>query len=222
MEASNTAGNGNNGLTRDRILDEAEALFARRGYHAVSIREITQAAQCNLAAVNYHFGNKQNLYIEVFRSRWLPKADSIHKCFRDYLDASGRISPATVVASLAQAFLDGPLTVEERLRHHQLISGELAQPTKALRLVADQVLQPLFNDLMDELQSAIAADITDEALVLDAFSVLALILYFSLARPLIARITETVSDEKLTDCLVDHIVRFSLNGLGTNKREVIS
>lgn len=64
-------------LTRDRLLDEAEDLFAQRGFHAVSVREITKAAQSNLAAVNYHFGNKQNLYLEVFRSRWLPRASQI-------------------------------------------------------------------------------------------------------------------------------------------------
>ncbi|MEJ2220434.1 MAG: TetR family transcriptional regulator, partial [Desulfobacterales bacterium] len=61
----------NNDHTRERILDEAESLFALKGYDAVSVREITGAANCNLAAVNYHFGNKRNLYLEVFRSRWL-------------------------------------------------------------------------------------------------------------------------------------------------------
>ena len=71
-----------NDLTRERVLDEAETLFAQKGYHAVSVREITTAAECNLAAVNYHFGNKQNLYLEVFRERWFPR------------DGRERISPA--------------------------------------------------------------------------------------------------------------------------------
>ena len=57
-------------LTRERILDTAEVLFAQKGFEAVSVREITAAASCNLAGVNYHFGNKENLYLEVFRSRW--------------------------------------------------------------------------------------------------------------------------------------------------------
>ena len=56
--------------TKERILNEAEALFAEKGYHAVSVREISAAAECNLAAMNYHFGHKQNLYLEVFRTRW--------------------------------------------------------------------------------------------------------------------------------------------------------
>ncbi|MBI9018099.1 MAG: TetR family transcriptional regulator [Phycisphaerae bacterium] len=52
--------------TCDKILNAAEELFAEKGYNAVSVRAITAKAQCNLAAVNYHFGNKANLYKEVF------------------------------------------------------------------------------------------------------------------------------------------------------------
>ena len=89
--------NNKNNHTKDRLLDEAEALFAVRGYHAVSVREITAAANCNLAAVNYHFGNKQNLYLEVFRSRWLPRAVRIQNCLRESLAAKGTVTPATVV-----------------------------------------------------------------------------------------------------------------------------
>ncbi|MHC4998559.1 MAG: TetR/AcrR family transcriptional regulator, partial [Planctomycetota bacterium] len=41
---------------RNRILDVAEALFCERGFEGVSVRELTAAAGCNLAAVNYYFG----------------------------------------------------------------------------------------------------------------------------------------------------------------------
>ena len=52
-------------LTRERILDAAESLFADRGFRAVSLREITAKADANLAAVNYHFGGKDGLIYEV-------------------------------------------------------------------------------------------------------------------------------------------------------------
>jgi AcrR family transcriptional regulator len=53
--------------TRQRIIDAAEKLFARRGIEGVSIRDITQAAGVNLAAINYHFGTKSALAAEVFK-----------------------------------------------------------------------------------------------------------------------------------------------------------
>ena len=55
--------------TRGRILDAAEALFVEHGLEATSMRMITALAGVNLAAVNYHFGSKENLIQEVFRRR---------------------------------------------------------------------------------------------------------------------------------------------------------
>jgi AcrR family transcriptional regulator len=50
---------------RNRILDAAEKLFADQGFEAVSLRQITTQAEVNLAAVNYYFGSKEGLIIEV-------------------------------------------------------------------------------------------------------------------------------------------------------------
>lgn len=55
--------------TKQRILGAAEELFARHGFAGASLRQVTAAAQVNLAAVNYHFGSKENLVNEVFRRR---------------------------------------------------------------------------------------------------------------------------------------------------------
>jgi AcrR family transcriptional regulator len=59
--------------TRLRILDAAESLFTEHGFDATTMRQITGAAEVNLAAVNYHFGSKEALIREVFRRRltWL-------------------------------------------------------------------------------------------------------------------------------------------------------
>lgn len=55
--------------TRERILDAAERLFAQRGFHGVSIRDITGAAGVDVALANYHFGSKQGLLEAVFLRR---------------------------------------------------------------------------------------------------------------------------------------------------------
>ncbi len=55
--------------TRDAILDAAERLFAEHGHDNTSMRQITQAAQVNLSAVNYHFGSKDALVGAVFQRR---------------------------------------------------------------------------------------------------------------------------------------------------------
>ena len=55
--------------TRERILDVAERLFAERGFDATSLRNITTDAAVNLAAVNYHFGSKDELILAALKRR---------------------------------------------------------------------------------------------------------------------------------------------------------
>lgn len=54
--------------TRSRIIDVARVLFADHGYEGASIRDIAKAAEVNVASVNYHFTNKENLIKEILRS----------------------------------------------------------------------------------------------------------------------------------------------------------
>ena len=48
--------------TRERILLASQKLFAEKGFDATSVRDITTEAHCNVASVNYHFGDKEGLY----------------------------------------------------------------------------------------------------------------------------------------------------------------
>jgi AcrR family transcriptional regulator len=54
---------------KERILDAAERLFARHGFYGVSVRDITEVAEVDVALVNYHFGSKRELFAAVFQRR---------------------------------------------------------------------------------------------------------------------------------------------------------
>jgi AcrR family transcriptional regulator len=58
--------------TKTRILDAAEQLFMEHGFEATSLRQLTTAAGVNLAAVNYHFGSKEELFQAVLTRRLDP------------------------------------------------------------------------------------------------------------------------------------------------------
>lgn len=205
--------------TKERILNEAEALFAQRGYYAVSVREITTAAECNLAAINYHFGNKENLYLEVFRARWVPRAGRVRAYVRESLGAQDSVSPKAVAQAMAEAFLMGPLSDEERQRQHQLMFRELGQPTEAFELVAEQVLLPFFKGLAETLRSFMPEGLDEERLLLNVLSMFAVVLYFSLAQVAVTRITGREYDSEFKALLVEHIVDFCRKGLGGREKE---
>jgi AcrR family transcriptional regulator len=78
--------------THERILDAAEQLFAEHGFTGASLRQITNAARVNLAAVNYHFGDKESLYADVLRRRLRP----INELRLARLDAALAASPTDV------------------------------------------------------------------------------------------------------------------------------
>lgn len=86
------------GTTRDRILDAAEALFARSGYDGVSLRMITREAGVELALANYHFGPKLELFRAVVRRR--------SEALNDERVAALRALPATApIEALIEAFI---------------------------------------------------------------------------------------------------------------------
>jgi len=62
--------------TKTRILDAAEALMLQHGADRTSLRMITTEADVNLAAINYHFGSKENLVDEVFARYVRPIIDA--------------------------------------------------------------------------------------------------------------------------------------------------
>ena len=78
--------------TKARILDAGEALFMEHGYEATSLRAITAAAAVNLAAVNYHFGSKEELFQAVLTRR-LDPMNQARVVLLDKLEADAAAQP---------------------------------------------------------------------------------------------------------------------------------
>lgn len=205
--------------TRDRLLNQAEILFAASGFHAVSVREITAAADSNLAAVNYHFGNKTNLYLAVFEERWVARARHIRRAFEATL--AGKESPGVeeISRALADAFLKGPWSDAERLRHSQLIQREMVNPTRALDLVGKQVMIPFFTEIGQRLRPHVPEDMDDEQLQLNILSIFAMVIYFNFARAAVTRLLDCSYDDAFKTRLVEHIAGFAAGSLQTAGKE---
>jgi len=90
-----------------KLLDTAEYLFARWGYAAISIRDVTSLAKMRVANVSYYFGSKQNLYYEVLRRRSEPLAQM--RLERIKAARALKIERAMKLDALVAAYADPPL-----------------------------------------------------------------------------------------------------------------
>jgi TetR/AcrR family transcriptional regulator, regulator of cefoperazone and chloramphenicol sensitivity len=123
--------------TRARLLKAAERLFAERGFKKVTVREICRAARANVAAVNYHFGDKLGLYREVMQVA----IDAM----RDATEAAreaGEGQPADEkLRRYIVIFLHRVLSRDAE-HVHRLISREMNDPTRALDDLVEQGVRP--------------------------------------------------------------------------------
>ena len=94
--------------TKDRILHAAEELFAAQGFATTSLRQVTSRADVNIAAVNYHFGSKENLVNEVFRRRM----DEMSRQRLGQLEQASKDRPGELEAVLA-AFVEPALAMAQ-------------------------------------------------------------------------------------------------------------
>jgi len=129
--------------TRVRLLDAAEGLFADRGYHAVSMRDIASRARVNLAAAGYHFGSKEKLFIEALVRRVRP----LNARRLETLSALERrkTPPALsdVLDAFARAMIEEALCDQESGRRlHRLLSRAFAESDEIARVIfRDELLQ---------------------------------------------------------------------------------
>jgi len=124
--------------TRQRLIDAAARLFADKGFQNVTVREICKASNANVAAVNYHFGDKAGLYraVVTFAMEVMRETNELSQ------RAGEGLSPDEQIRSFVRVFVsrltgDGPNTWI-----HRLMAREMEHPTEALDLVMTLILRP--------------------------------------------------------------------------------
>lgn len=129
--------------THEKILAAAESLFATAGYDGTSLRRITAAAGVNLAAVNYHHGDKESLYLEVIRRRVAPvnQARLVRLADAEYTAGSEPVALAQVLEIMARPWFELYASDEGRLAV-RLIGRCLAEPLPFMEPFLAEEMQP--------------------------------------------------------------------------------
>ena len=102
--------------TRTKILNAAGPIFAEKGFQATTVREICHAANVNVAAVNYYFGDKEQFYIETVRC-----ARQLRVAAVPLLDRPAGTSPETRLRDFVRMLITRMIGTEETSWQPRLI-----------------------------------------------------------------------------------------------------
>ena len=201
--------------TRERLLKAAARLFADRGFNKVTVRDICRAARANVAAVNYHFGDKLGLYRDVLQS-----AIDAMRATNDEARRTGEGQPPEeqlrryIAVVVRRVLGPGNDTV------HKLIHREMNDPTPALDALVEQGVRPRIDYLAGLIAEIIECAPTDQRVLRCVASVQAQTIAY-LPNPIASRLglANKPTAANLGD-IADHIAEFSLAGVHAVGRAV--
>lgn len=145
--------------TQLKIIDTAEHLFACHGIHATTMRAITSGAKVNLAAVNYHFGNKENLIQAVLLRRLIPLNNERQQQLDRVLhEATTGNQPATAKQILHSFIMPTILFGKQNEACKDfmtIVATMMMNPDNEFRQLFISIMTPFLNQLLQALSNAL-------------------------------------------------------------------
>ena len=195
--------------TRERLLYAAERLFAERGFTNVTVRDICHAARANVAAVNYHFGDKLGLYREVLQIA----IDAVRSTTEAAREAGIGHPPEEKLRRYIAVFLRRVLSSDHQTVH-QLIQRELDDPTEALDALVEQGVRPRVDYLASLVADMTGGKPTDQLTLRCVGSIMSQTLIYLRRNPIAERLGFTFTGTpKQIDEAARHIAEFSVAGI---------
>ena len=195
---------------RERLLLAAEELFAAKGFDGATVREICDRAGMNGAAVNYHFRDKESLYVEAVRNAHATTTGKTGE-FAPVPDA------ALPAAERLRLFIRGMVSHmvgPARPCAVQLLMRELGAPSDAARSVVDDFIRPAADGLFAIL-GELLPDVGAQERLMVGYSVVGQCLYYRQNRAVCEMLHGADTVAGLTpDLVARHVTRFTLAALG--------
>lgn len=196
--------------TRQRLLEAGGEVFAEQGFRHATVREICRRARANLAAVNYHFGDKEGLYVAVIE---YAHARAMENLPLDRI--AGEDIPAT---ERLHAFINHVMfklfDAGIPAWRVKLMAWEMIEPTAALDGLVEKIILPMQQRLEPIVKELLGVGATDERTRLCQLSIIGQCLHHRHAQPVIKRLfPQQQYGPADIKALADHITGFSLSAI---------
>jgi AcrR family transcriptional regulator len=201
--------------TKERLVAAAASLFAERGYHATSVRDIARRAGANVASSHYHYGSKKALYLEVLRDQFRSVQSELRK--RGASRAPEELSHLAheeiveVLRSRIRTMLELLIGPSPSL-HATLMQREMCDPSEALPVIVAEFIVPMTEE-MGVIIARLFPDMDAGDVESCVRSIAGQVLFYRFAMPAMLHLQGRDEYARGTVArLAEHITEFSLGG----------
>jgi len=201
--------------TRQRLLVTACRIFADKGYQDATIAEICEQAETNIASVNYHFGDKENLYLEAWRY-------AFQQDLRNH-PSDGGIDPETSAEMRLAGRIKSLIAriADPDSSFFAIVHKEMAQQTSLLQKIMEQEINPERQALMALIKEVLGDNATDKQIQFCHASIIGQC--FHLLKVKNMRLSDQtrryVMDLNDAEAFAEHVVKFSLAGIAAIRQD---
>ncbi len=195
--------------TRERILEAAGEIFAEYGFRCATVRKICEQARVNVAAINYHFHSKEELYSEVLKY-WHEFAI---KKYPPLLGVGKNAPSEDQLRAFIRSLLFRMLDKGKPAWFGKVMAREMVEPTPAFDRLLEESIHPLNKLLGSIVQKIIGTPVSEEIIRLCCASILSQCFYYYNTRVIRPIFQRDMSNPEEIEGIADHIMRFSLKGL---------
>lgn len=195
--------------TRIAIIEAAGRIFAEQGFPKATVRDICKHAGANVAAINYHFGDKKGLYLAVLKHHQEIAAQT----YPPFAGIKESQNPEEKLKVYIRYFL--LRIMDERPAWlGKLLAREFTEPTWAFDIILEETIRPSYQLLMGIVTEILGKKTPKRKVLLFSMSIVGQCLYFRHSHPVITRLFpgEDFGPGRI-DELTDHIANISLLAL---------
>lgn len=209
--------NDNNGRgVQDRLIDAAEDLFCRRGFNETSVRDIAAAAGCNVASVNYYFGGKDSLYLDIWRRRLAQMRESRLASIEKVMSAGGQPRLEDLLRSHAISFFEPLLEGDRQCRFMNLMAREMIDPHLPREMFLAEMVTPVLSAFTKAL-TEICPWLNETNAGVVILLIVGQLIHAVCAKELFEEGGHAELFQLKLEDMVDHIVKFSAAGIRAYK-----
>jgi TetR/AcrR family transcriptional regulator, regulator of cefoperazone and chloramphenicol sensitivity len=206
--------------SRDALIEAAAKLFAKRGYDAVSTRELAEAAGTNLGAIQYHFGSKAKLFVATLDHLW----DKVERHPITLLGQdpfpTKREGALDRLAKFLVYFLAHILNEKSeqpgRIMCREIFASASEDPEMLGALISTVVKEfsRPYQDLMTRLLALLSPQRPLNELIFDSRSLLAQCVFYTVHRPFVEEMVGVnLTSEEFFRKMTRQIMRYSLSAM---------